>query len=70
MSASVKIESHHGSTVISHQTLEGAAGVKDAGGNVVLPGGNRLASRTVDDSRRTSREDEEGQWSVGAKIQN
>ena len=48
--------------MISQQTLEGAAGVEDAAGNAVLPGGNRPASRSVDDSRRTSREDEEGQW--------
>ena len=52
------------SSGISQQTLEDAAGVAGAGGNVdaVLVGGTRPASCSVDDNCRESLESEGGQW--------
>ena len=63
MSKGVKIEfDPTGSSGISQQTLEDAAGVADAGSDAVLPAGGRRSRRFINGYHRDSLESESGQY--------
>lgn len=61
MSKGVKTEFDHGSSGISQQTLEDAAGVSNAGGDDVLPERGRPVNRFMENYHRGGLESDPGQ---------